>query len=60
VILSKRNLKDLRDVPDEVKSQLKFEFVENASEVLRLALGLEVELDWQGAQPSQNSAPAVA
>jgi ATP-dependent Lon protease len=40
VILSKRNEKDLRDVPEEVKSALKFEFVENANEVLKLALGL--------------------
>jgi ATP-dependent Lon protease len=43
VILSRRNEKDLRDVPEEVKSQMKFEFVDTAAEVLRLALGLEVE-----------------
>ena len=41
VILSRRNQKDLRDVPDEVKSKLKFEFVDTAEEVLRLVLGLE-------------------
>lgn len=40
IILSKRNEKDLRDVPEEVKAALRFEFVENASEVLKLALGL--------------------
>ena len=41
VILSKRNEKDLKDVPDEVKAALKFDFVESAAEVLKLALGLE-------------------
>jgi ATP-dependent Lon protease len=43
IILSKRNQKDLKEVPEEVRSALKFEFVETASEVLRLALGLEVQ-----------------
>jgi ATP-dependent Lon protease len=42
IIMSKRNEKDLRDVPEEVKSALKFEFVETAAEVFRVALGLEV------------------
>lgn len=41
VILSKRNQKDLKDVPEEVKSALKFDFVDTASEVLKLALGLD-------------------
>jgi ATP-dependent Lon protease len=41
IILSKRNQKDLREVPDDVKSALKFDFVETAAEVLKLALGLE-------------------
>jgi ATP-dependent Lon protease len=42
VILSARNKKDLKDVPDEVKNQMKFEFVETAAEVLKIALGLDV------------------
>lgn len=42
VIMSKRNQKDLREVPDEVRSALRIEFVETASEVLKLALGLDV------------------
>jgi ATP-dependent Lon protease len=42
IIMSKRNEKDLRDVPEEVKSALKFEFVETAADVFRIALGLEV------------------
>jgi ATP-dependent Lon protease len=41
VILPKRNEKDLRDVPEDIRSQLKFHFVENVNEVLKLALGLE-------------------
>ncbi len=39
VILPKRNEKDLRDVPEEVRNFLKFEFVENVDEVLAIALG---------------------
>jgi ATP-dependent Lon protease len=43
VILSRRNEKDLRDVPEEVKSKMKFDFVETASEVLSIALGVQTE-----------------
>ncbi|MBI3557283.1 MAG: endopeptidase La [Deltaproteobacteria bacterium] len=42
IIMSKRNQKDLKDVPDEVRSQLKFDFVENVTEALKLALNLDV------------------
>ena len=42
IILPKRNQKDLRDVPDEVKDKLKFEFAETAEEVLKFALDLDV------------------
>jgi ATP-dependent Lon protease len=44
VILPKRNERDLKDVPEEVRSQLKIEFAETATDVLRLALGIEVGL----------------
>jgi ATP-dependent Lon protease len=54
VILSRRNEKDLRDVPDEVKAALRFDFVENAGEVLRLALGVEAVV----AQPGTAAGPA--
>lgn len=43
IILSSRNKKDLREVPDDVKEALKFEFVDNVSEVLKHAL----DLDWK-------------
>lgn len=42
VILPKRNEKDLKDVPDEIKSQLQFEFVETAEQVLKATLDLEI------------------
>src|SRR5881275_875219 len=38
LIMPKANEKDLRDVPDEVKAQVTFTFVERMDEVLRLAL----------------------
>ncbi len=40
VILSRKNEADLRDVPDEVKRDLRFHLVERADEVLKFALGL--------------------
>jgi ATP-dependent Lon protease len=39
VIVPKRNEKDLPDIPAEVKESLKFYFVENVDQVLRIALG---------------------
>jgi ATP-dependent Lon protease len=38
VILPKSNEKDLRDVPDEVRANMAFTFVQSMDEVLRLAL----------------------
>src|SRR3954463_9786094 len=38
VIMPKSNEKDLRDIPDEVKNQVTFRFVERMDEVLKLAL----------------------
>jgi ATP-dependent Lon protease len=38
VIVPKRNEKDLPDLPQEVKDNLKFHFVENVDEVLKIAL----------------------
>jgi len=42
VLLPKRNQKDLRDVPEEVKEKLRFEFADTAQEVLKIALDLDV------------------
>jgi ATP-dependent Lon protease len=44
IILPLRNQKDLREIPKEILDQLKFHFVDNVNEVLRLALGMEPEL----------------
>ena len=38
VILPKRNEKDLRDIPEEVRSQMKLVLVENMDQVLAAAL----------------------
>jgi ATP-dependent Lon protease len=38
VILPKRNEKDLRDIPDEVRTQMKLVLVENTDQVLAAAL----------------------
>jgi ATP-dependent Lon protease len=42
VILPKRNERDLKDVPEEVRKSLKFIFVENVDEVLREALDVQL------------------
>ena len=60
IIMSKRNQRDLRDVPEEVKSQLKFEFVETVAEVLKIALGLDTELRVHSVPISHGPAPVVA
>jgi ATP-dependent Lon protease len=44
VIMPKENAKDLEEIPEQVKKELKFYFVEHADEVLQLAL-LEVKKD---------------
>jgi ATP-dependent Lon protease len=41
IIMSKRNQKDLREVPEEVKGALQFYFVDTAAEVLKIALNVE-------------------
>jgi ATP-dependent Lon protease len=42
VILARKNERDLREVPDEVKSKMQFIIVDDVAEVLRFALGLEI------------------
>lgn len=43
VILPKKNERDLREVPEEVKSQLQVDFVDTVADVLKLTLGLDVK-----------------
>lgn len=42
IIMSKRNEKDLKDVPEDVKSQIEFTFVEHINEVLSTALKVDL------------------
>jgi ATP-dependent Lon protease len=53
VLLPKRNQKDLKDVPDEIKEKLTFAFAETAADVLRIALDL-------GAEPAAVVSPQAA
>lgn len=43
VLLSRKNEKDLKDVPTEVRAQLEFELVDRAEDVVRAALGLKFD-----------------
>jgi ATP-dependent Lon protease len=60
VVLSKRNQKDLRDVPDEVKNQMEFVWVETVAEVLKVGLGHEFKGALSELTPSSAPAPAMA
>jgi ATP-dependent Lon protease len=60
VLIPKRNERDLRDVPEEVRSQMKFELMETVADVLRAALGLELEQPSQRPLESDGTAPASA
>lgn len=42
VILPAKNKKDLREVPDDIKEQIKFHFAENIIDLFKIALDLEV------------------
>ncbi len=42
IIMSRRNEKDLKDVPEDVKSQIEFTFVEHINEVLSAALNIDL------------------
>jgi ATP-dependent Lon protease len=57
VLLPKRNERDLKEVPKEVKDALKFIFVETVEEALYHVLGLEAQ-HWSGAlQPVPPATP---
>lgn len=42
VILPRKNEKDLRDVPDEIRKEMRIEFAEDIADVLRISLGLQL------------------
>ena len=60
IIMSRRNERDLKEVPEEIKSQIKFEFVDTVADVLRVALGLEVTPLVPIVQPDNGSGVASA
>ena len=48
VVMPNRNEKDLHDIPDGVKEQLEFIFVENMDQVLQMALDMELPVKKSG------------
>ncbi|MBC7465589.1 MAG: endopeptidase La [Bdellovibrio sp.] len=42
IIMSKRNEKDLKDIPEDVRSQIEFTFVEHINEVISAALNIDL------------------
>lgn len=42
IIMCYRNERDLKDIPIEITSQIKFHFVENINQVLSIALGMDL------------------
>ncbi len=42
IIMSKRNEKDLKDIPEDVKSQIEFVFVEHINDVISSALNIDL------------------
>jgi len=59
IIMPKSNEKDLRDVPDEVRKNMSFVFVERMDEVLRLAL-LEPVSDELADEVKPEPSPGIA
>ena len=58
--MSKKNEKDLRDVPEEVKSQMEFVFVEHINEVLKSTLDLDLkEIDFNDYLTKTPAPPAI-
>ncbi|MNT55666.1 Lon protease 2 [compost metagenome] len=42
IILCKKNEKDLKEIPEEIRKDLTFHFVEDVNEVIKVALGVEL------------------
>ncbi len=53
IILSKKNEKDLREVPAEIKKDIQFHFVENVNEVLKVALDVELPMVGVALEPRE-------
>ncbi len=59
VLIPKRNEKDLLEVPEEVKAELRIELVETAHDVIRNALGIQVSLPLPSLPMPQSAAPTA-
>ncbi|WP_347358873.1 endopeptidase La [Bdellovibrio sp.] len=57
VLLCRRNEKDLREIPEDIRKDLRFHFVEDVNEVLKLTLGVDLPR-WD--QPQQLPPPAIS
>ena len=63
VILPKRNQKDLKEIPEDVRNKLSIVFVDDVAQLLHEALGLDVSCDallTSGVVESKGTQPAVS
>lgn len=64
LILPKRNEKDVKDVPADIRDQIRFHFVETVSQVLKISLGLDSPMmgdeDYTTSEPALISPPSDA
>jgi ATP-dependent Lon protease len=55
VLLPKRNERDLKEVPEEVRSQINFEFIENVDALFQAIFGFTIpEVSGSAVQATQN------
>lgn len=59
VILCERNRKDVDDIPEEIQKSVKFHFVKEMAEVLKLALGVDMKLTLPLASDKPTPPPSV-
>jgi ATP-dependent Lon protease len=59
ICLPKRNEKDLREIPDEIRNDLKIHLIENVGDLFKAALGLDVNFQDWSALTLKGSAPAA-
>jgi ATP-dependent Lon protease len=53
VIMCVKNQKDLKEIPEEIKKDIRFHFVTEVNEVLKIALGINLP-SWDHAQVPHN------
>jgi ATP-dependent Lon protease len=57
ILMSKRNEKDLKDVPEDVRSQIEFTFVEHINDVISKALNIDLSTWNEDLVYGQNDSP---